>query len=80
MNDSQYLNRCATQALARAMDVTPVVVLMGARQTGKSTLVRIEPFLADRLYLTLDDLAARDRAAGDPDDFVRAAPRMILDA
>lgn len=54
---------------------------MGARQTGKSTLVRSEPFLAeeDRLYVTLDDLAARERAATSPDDFVRSAPRMTID-
>jgi hypothetical protein len=55
---------------------------MGARQTGKSTLVQSEPFLAeqaDRLYLTLDDLAARERAATSPDDFVRSAPRLTID-
>jgi hypothetical protein len=55
---------------------------MGARQTGKSTLVQSEPILAeqeDRLYLTLDDLAARERAAASPDDFVRSAPRLTID-
>jgi hypothetical protein len=55
---------------------------MGARQTGKSTLVQSEPFLAeqdDRLYLTLDDLGARERAAASPDDFVRSAPRLTID-
>lgn len=59
-----------------------MVVLMGARQTGKSTLVQSEPFLAEheeRLYVTLDDLAARERAATSPDDFVRSAPRMTID-
>jgi hypothetical protein len=55
---------------------------MGARQTGKSTLVQSEPVLAeqeDRLYVTLDDLAARERAATSPDDFVRSAPRLTID-
>jgi hypothetical protein len=55
---------------------------MGARQTGKSTLVQSEPVLAeqeDRLYLTLDDLAARERAAASADDFVRSAPRLTID-
>ena len=36
--------------------MSPVVVFMGARQTGKSTLVQPEPFLQNHLYLTLDDL------------------------
>lgn len=79
MNDLQYRPRYATALLERALEVSPVVVLMGARQTGKSTLVREEPYLSDRLYLTLDDLSVRDRAAADPDDLVRSAPRLILD-
>lgn len=79
MNDHRYLHRYAAGLLARAMEVSPVVVLMGARQTGKSTLVQAEPFLADRLYLTLDDLAARERAVTSPDDLVRSAPRLTLD-
>lgn len=52
---------------------------MGARQTGKSTLVRNEPFLREHLYLTLDDLEVRERAGRTPDALLRAAPRMILD-
>lgn len=77
-----YLRRLATGLLQQALEVSPVVVLMGARQTGKSTLVRSEPFLAgqeDRLYLTLDDLAARERAVTAPDEFVRSAPRLTID-
>ena len=61
------------------MEVSPVVVLMGARQTGKSTLVRAEPFLDGHLYVTLDDLATAERARRAPDDLVRAAPLMIID-
>ncbi len=38
----------------------PVVVVTGARQTGKSTLVR-ELATDDRLYFTLDDLDVRAR-------------------
>lgn len=59
-----------------------MVALTGARQTGKSTLVQSEPFLAegsDRLYLTLDDLATRERARTAPEDFVRSAPRLTID-
>lgn len=56
----------------------PVVVLTGARQTGKSTLAqRIAE--EDRLYLTLDDFEIRDEAAAAPDQLIRRAPRMTLD-
>lgn len=59
--------------------MSPVVVVMGARQTGKSTLVQAEEFLGDRPYLTLDDLAVRERAATEPDDLVASAPELTLD-
>ena len=74
-----YLPRFAARLLKRALEVSPVVVLMGARQTGKSTLVRSEPFLADRLYLTLDDPETHERARLEPRDLVRSAPRLTLD-
>jgi predicted AAA+ superfamily ATPase len=74
-----YLPRYAAGLLERALDAFPVVVLMGARQTGKSTLARTEPFLADRLYLTLDDPETHERARQAPRDLVRSAPRLTLD-
>jgi predicted AAA+ superfamily ATPase len=58
------LRRFLADALHDALQDTPVVLLHGARQTGKSTLVRT---FAER-YITLDDAvilaAARQDAAG----------------
>ena len=79
MVETRYLPRFAARLLARALDAAPVVLLMGARQTGKSTLAQSEPFLADRLYLTLDDPETHERARRAARDLVRAAPRMTLD-
>lgn len=52
---------------------------MGARQTGKSTLVQTDPFGEDRLYLTLDDPAVQERASLAVDELVGSAPRITLD-
>jgi hypothetical protein len=71
--------RLAAQAVARALRVMPVVAIMGARQTGKSTLVQSFPALQDRPYLTLDDLDVREQARTAPEDLVRRAPRLIID-
>ena len=83
MVDSSYLPRVASGLLERALAASPVIVLMGARQTGKSTLAQSEPFLKDRLYLTLDDLETREHArmaAGQlAAHLVRRAPRLTLD-
>lgn len=52
---------------------------MGARQTGKSTLLRHAATLRDHLYLTLDSLDIRHQALADPEGLVGRAPRAILD-
>lgn len=61
------------------MRALPVVVVTGARQTGKSTLVRGLSSRAGRTYLTLDDLDVRDQARRSPDELVRRSARMTLD-
>lgn len=73
------LPRAAAAAVERALRVAPVVVLLGARQTGKTTLVRSLPQLADRPYLTLDDFDLRAQAEVDPDSVVGRAPALVLD-
>jgi predicted AAA+ superfamily ATPase len=57
----------------------PVAVITGARQTGKSTLVRTSPAAGQRTYLSLDDLGVRDRARSDPDTLLRSASPITID-
>ena len=49
---------------------TPVVLLNGARQTGKSTLVQALSAEHGRRYLTMDDRVPLAAAKGDPDGFI----------
>jgi hypothetical protein len=62
------LSRHAAARLRTALADRPVVLLHGARQTGKTTLVRAVAEEVGARYVTLDDLtmlaAARDDAAG----------------
>jgi hypothetical protein len=67
--------------LLEAASDTPVVMLIGARQTGKSTLMKglfhgaDEPF-----YVTLDDLATLSAARMAPQSFIEGLPeRVIID-
>ena len=73
------LPRLATRHLLASTKAMPVTVLMGARQTGKSTLVRTHPSLSDYLFLTLDRAEVREQAQRDPLALVRSAPRVIVD-
>ncbi len=76
---STYRSRLVSQALVSDLETFPVVVLTGARQSGKSTLAREGQAFASRPYLTLDDLDVRDQAATAPDDLLQRYPILTLD-
>ena len=79
MEIERGLSRAAADFFRRAAGLSPVVVVLGARQVGKTTLVRSAPWLGDRPYLTLDDFDLRAQATEDPESVVARAPEMILD-
>lgn len=62
--------RNLTPALRAALRDNPVVLVHGARQTGKTTLVRIEAKRNKARYLTLDDAGVLSAASSDPVGFV----------
>jgi predicted AAA+ superfamily ATPase len=71
--------RLASAALIRALRIMPVMVVTGARQTGKTTLARDLISGDERQFCTLDSLDIFDQAMTAPDDLLRRAPRMTLD-
>jgi len=74
----QALPRLLEAPLSAALGAFPIVVITGARQTGKSTPVRqVEE--GARPYLTLDDLEILERARLAPASLVHSADRMTLD-
>ena len=66
--------RIATQ-LTEAMADTPVVCLLGPRQSGKSSLVRRA--FPNRAYFTFDDGTLRETAQSDPAGFVTELPQAV---
>lgn len=65
--------------LIDALTDSPVVMINGARQVGKSTLVK-DLFEDDTPYVTFDDLTSLAAARSSPDAFVEGLPdRVILD-
>lgn len=73
------LPRAAASAIERAARIAPVVVLLGARQTGKTTLLHELPLLKGRSYLTLDDFDLRTQAEAEPEAVVARAHSLVLD-
>ncbi len=78
MTRPPYVRRAVHSVLQARLATFPVVVVTGARQTGKSTLAK-ELGGSDRLYLTLDDLSVLDQAQRAPDQLVSRGPRLTLD-
>ena len=81
MNDLQEtVSRYQTPALAHTLRRHPVVVLHGARQTGKTTIATLpEVSGGERVYLTLDDFQTRELAQRDPDALFIGRNRLTLD-
>ncbi|MDA8110823.1 MAG: ATP-binding protein [Nitrospiraceae bacterium] len=73
-----YLPRVASRRIETALSDTPVVLVVGPRQAGKSTLVR-QFSGPERPYLTLDDETVRESARFDPSGFVRQLDLAIID-
>ena len=73
------IQRHLTPLVAEALSDTPVVLLLGARQVGKSTLAKalLESHPEGR-YLTLDDPAIRRAAEVDPMGFVAQAKGLTV--
>lgn len=72
------ISRYAHANVAIALADTRVVLIVGPRQAGKTTLAR-EFVTAARPYVTLDDLATLEAARRDPVGFVRGLKGAVID-
>lgn len=80
MNSSDYIPRFIRSRLEAALADSPVVLIHGPRQCGKTTLARHFGDERGYLYYSFDDEAVRSAAEDDPAGFVAGLPdRVILD-
>lgn len=74
-----YYHRWLTPLLQAACEAHPIVVLTGARQVGKSTLLRrAEPFAGWR-YHTMDDFDTLRQVRDNPASLWAGATEVVLD-
>lgn len=78
MSTHLHIQRLMAPRIHEAMADTPVVLVAGPRQAGKTTLVK-ELAEDDIRYLTLDDENTLAAASGDPTGFIRDLDRAIID-
>ncbi len=80
MAETPFYPRLARARVEEALADTPVVLIHGPRQCGKTTLARDVGETASYGYRTFDDDTLRAAASADPIGFVdRLPPRAILD-
>ena len=70
--------RFAERQIKEALSDTPVVLLVGPRRAGKTTLAR-KMQEAGRTYLTLDNRTTLEVAQTDPVGFIRGLDQAIID-
>src|SRR5215469_3802040 len=80
MDDTNHalVPRFSAELVATALKDTPVVMVTGPRQCGKTTLVR-ELVAGNREFITLDDDTLLAAARNDPTGLVRALDRTTID-
>jgi predicted AAA+ superfamily ATPase len=72
------IERALTRDIEVALEDTPVVLIVGPRQAGKSTLVEAIAERRDGTYSTLDDALTLSLAREDPAGFVASAGEGLL--
>ena len=80
MNETVFYPRFIQERMHEALDDSPVVLIHGPRQCGKSTLARKIGDLRGYIYHTFDDDVLRASASADPMGFVgNLSGKAILD-
>ena len=64
----KYIKRSIEDIVESSADTFKAVLITGARQTGKSTL--LEKLYPDRKMITFDDMFLEDQAENDPEMFM----------
>ncbi|MBI3119779.1 MAG: ATP-binding protein [Candidatus Hydrogenedentes bacterium] len=72
------IRRNIENAIHQATADTPAVLLNGARQTGKTTLVKAIAEASGTAYFTLDDAATLALITGDPSGFIRSLTGPVV--
>ncbi len=77
ISEIKYIKRRLAPRIRETIGKFPVIVVSGARQVGKSTMLRNE--FRDFAYLTMDDYDVLERSQLDPQSLWRDGDHVIID-
>jgi len=75
----KYRKRFLAGSIRNTISEIPVVVLTGARQVGKSTLLMNEKPFSEWKYLSLDDFDVLEQVREDPITLISAYDHLVID-
>ena len=75
----KYKPRWLAENMKKAIEVNPVMILSGARQTGKSTLLQYEKPFEGWRYLSFDDIDVLGQAKRDPLSLLSIERDTVID-
>ena len=70
-----YKKRWLSKKIKESLNVCPVIVITGARQTGKTTFLLNEKPFKDWRYFNLDNFDTLSRAQKNPESLISAEKR-----
>ena len=74
-----YKKRKLADLMRQSLNVAPVIVLSGARQVGKSTLLLNEPPFKKWVYFSFDDPALLHFARSNPEELLNSGSNLVID-
>lgn len=78
VNNSPLFRRYLTDGIESALDDTPAVLVIGARQAGKTTLCELIASRRKASIYTFDDAATVSAAKADPQGFIKAQAGCVF--
>ena len=79
MNSQHFFARAIKPKVLEALQDTPIVLLAGPRQAGKTTLAKQVTQEKKLRFLTLDDELTRLAAKEDPEGLIRSLDYVVID-
>ena len=73
-----HFYRNIRRKINESLDFSPVVLLIGARQTGKSTLMQMVAGEESYSYVTFDNLTAFAAAKTDPIEYIDNLKKPVI--
>ena len=76
---NNYIPRFLAHSIREGLDFSRIIILTGARQVGKTTLVKNEVPMKEWAFISFDDLYALEQAKKAPEELLTISDYLVID-